>query len=349
MVVPRLTLAPDEIDDLRVAMRDAQESVAQYYYESRGFIPADDLVRHARAAVGFIQKLNDVLLKRLSISTSYAALFDPPLDHGAEIIEAFRFIRNVGQHLPEPVKIAEGATFGGMGIGFRSYSTWQDVPLSVDSDLYPSTRALRPFFDAHLRGEEVTQTMLDALNFFWRVCPELVHRDVNGEWAGFPLRSQPGVRYRLHPEEPSEEADAIEWMNARRPGGSCRVVCGITAGPTAGADTFYGVTFDQQWSFTPFFETRAQVDRDIGLGHAYHVADLAANTRFLPHKPAIFSTVATGEWVGPPITSAPADADCVPYMDADFWNSMRYQEGNQLGQAFITRRSRRLNAGFPAD
>ena len=350
-----LRAAPTEIDGLRAAVRDVQEAVEQYYDACGGFVDADDLARHVRAAIAFIQKVNDVLRNHFADATAYESLFKPPLDPGAEVIEAFRYIRNVGQHLPHPVRVDDGATFGGFRLGYRSYATWQDVPLSVDAQLRPGTRAARPHFEAHLRGQEVTQTLLDALQFFWRVCPELVNRDVNGEWIGFPLRSQPGVPYRLHPEEPTEQADALTWMLGRKPGGDCRVICGVTPGPKSDEDTVFGVTFKGRCSYTPFFESRAQVELDIALGYPYHVADLASHTRlrddindrFGPFGPAICSDEPMSDWMGAPLTGAPPRADWLAYGESEFWEDARLQEGNQLGQSFITRRARRLCAWFP--
>lgn len=336
-------------------MRDVQESVAQYYDACGGFVDGDDLAMHIRSAIAFVQKLNDVLKNHFADSGSYRSLFDPPLDPGAEVIEGFRYIRNVGQHLPHPVRVNEGATVGGLGLGYRSCATWQDVPLSVDAQLRPTTRAARPFVEAHLGGKEVTQTLLDALQFFWKVRPDLVARDAYGEWIGFPLRSQPGVRNRLHPEEPRDEADALIWMRARRPGGNLRVISGIARGARPDEDAVFGVTFRGSCSFTPFFETRAQTERDIDAGFPYHVADLGAHTelrtdiedRFGPFGPAICSDGPLDEWTGPALPAVPADADWLSYEDHDFWEDAQLQEGNQLGQQFITRRSRRLAAWFP--
>lgn len=355
VLTKRLHAAPNEIADLRSAMRDVQDVVAQYYDACGGFAEADDLARHVRAAIAFIQKLNDVLKSHFAGSAAYKSLFEPPLDPGAEVVEAFRYIRNVGQHLPHPVRVDDGATFGGLGLGYRSYATWQDVPLSVDAQLRAGTRAARPYFEAHLRDQEVTQTLLDALRFFWRVCPDLADRDTKGEWIGFPLRSQPGMRHRLHPEEPTDEADALIWMRERKPGGDFRVICGITSDADGDEDTVFGVTFRGSCSFTPFFETRTQVERDIALGYPYHVADLAAHTdvrndiedRFGSFAPAICSGEPISQWVGASLTSVPSDVDWLAYGDYEFWQQARFQEGNQLGQAFITQRSRRLCAWFP--
>ena len=146
--------------------------------------------------------------------------------------------------------------------GYRSYTTWQDVPLSVHTKLHLPTQQLRPYFETHLLGKEVTQTLLAALQFFWRVCPDLVNRDVrevSGSGSRCARKREWSIDYipRNRPITPPHWSGC--WPGNRR---RFRVICGITGGPVTDVDTVFGLTFRERCSFTPFFET---VHRSTGM------------------------------------------------------------------------------------
>ena len=161
-------------------------------------------------------------------------------------------------------------------LGLRIYTVWDEVPAAVHAQLHPGTQKLKPDYDALLLGTNVTDTMLDTLNFFSDAAPDLVHRDQRGEWTGFPLMSQPGVRDRLHSEEPSDEKTARAWLDERRPSGDVRVICGQLT--VDGTRYVLGHTFEGRLSYAPFVETAEQFGRDVAVGYPYVLGDVLANT-----------------------------------------------------------------------
>jgi len=220
----------NEVEGIQSAMRDLQVSIADYYRNTSGFLElADQFTTPARAAVTFVVKVHEVLLKDFGQQAKYRQVFDARLaggDAGAEIIEGFRYLRNVGQHLIHPVVPSTNAVVGGMQVRYRSYGLWQQVPRSTHRRLRSGTQSLRGFYDRRLLGEEVVDTLLSAARFFAEVCRMIPHLKENGEWTGFPLRHQAGVGSRLHPMEPRETTESQRWMNSRAPGGDFRLICG---------------------------------------------------------------------------------------------------------------------------
>lgn len=207
MTIPAIVrLDPDEIEPLRSAMRDVQVSIAEYQRQTLGLIAGpDEYTTPVRSAVAFIQKLNDVMRTELAAG-DYRALFNARLargDPGARTIEGFRYVRNVGQHLLHPVVPEAGGVVGSnLGLGFRSWSHWAEVPGDVHARLHAPTQSLKPHYDHLIAGRSTLDPLLDACKFFAEVCPQLVHRDDIGEWTGFPLRVQWGTTDRIHPDEP---------------------------------------------------------------------------------------------------------------------------------------------------
>ena len=224
-----------------------------------------------------------------------------------------KYLRNVVQHIIHPVEPTADATVGGLGLGFRTFSEWADVPSAVDQELRTGTLALRPHFERRLRQQPVLQTLLNAAAFFASVSPELVHRRADGEWTGFPLRHQGGVRDRLHPEEPEAESEAVSWMNGRRPGGDCRVICGSFVEDSG--QLLFGVTFRGRCVMTPFFETPDQVDLDT--------------------------------WVGDALARASSATGDDSFAQPDWWNGLLQLETPPNSQWYLTRRERRLCAWYP--
>lgn len=333
-------------------MRDIQVSIANYQRACTGVgVDAETLATPVRTLVVFVEVLNEVLCKDFSGQAFYRSLFDSPADPRVELIEAFRYVRNVGQHLIHPVAPDPTAAVGGVGLGFRTFATWQPVPAPVHARLRASTQKLKVHFDTHLVGKDVIETTLDAAKFFWQVCPDLVHRDSNSEWTGFPLRHQAGVSTRLHPEEPVDRAAALAWMATRRPGGDFRVVCGCLH--DAGGPIVFGLTLRHGCAFTPFFETPEQVEADIATGYAYYEAEIEPNMSICsslhdvsgPFPSVWCSNDLPPTWIGLPIAKPRTGSEWSSFETIDFWRYQWLGEGDPHG--FLTRRERRLSAWFP--
>ena len=335
-------------------MRDVQVSIEDFYRSSTGFgVDAEVLATPAKNAISAVQALNDLLTNAFSQKRAYGHLFDPPLNPLAEVICAFKYVRNVAQHVIHPVEPASNAVVGGVGLGFRTFSLWPAVPVSVHAQLRPATQALQPHYQARLMGREVVETLLEAAQFFWEVCPDLVHRRADGEWTGFPLRHQAGVSSRLHPEEPIDALRAANWMDARRPGGDLRVLCGSLDG--LGGPTLFGLTFLGRCALVPFFESTEQVNHDISLGYTYHRGDVREHTRpnnTIQDRCGLFAGILCSEkgldsWIGDALSAAPCQDAGTTYADLDFWEQLRSLEQTPNPQWFLTRRERRLFAWFP--
>lgn len=307
-------------------MRDIQEAIRAFYDATTGFVAADDLAWPARSAIAAVQVLNDLLTNQFSGREAYASrLAASTLD--AETVLGFKYLRNVVQHIIHPVEPVPDSSVGGVGLGYRTFTTWAAVPTSVDEQLQPRTRSLRPHYETRLEGQPVTQTLLRAASFFASVVPDVVHRQANGEWAGFPLRHQPDVRAQLHPHEPQDEHAAVAWMNGRRPGGDCRVVCGSFCSGESGI--LYGVTFLGRCVMTPFFETPDQVRADIARDYRYHHAAIGEHVRpgRLNDRTAAFDEVLCSStelhsWMGTALREEPEATGHCQFGDPGHWRSM---------------------------
>jgi hypothetical protein len=335
-------------------MRDVQVSIEDFYRSTTGFgVDAEVLATPAKNALSAIQALNDLLTNAFSQKQAYSDLFKPPFAPLAEVIQAFKYVRNVAQHVIHPVEPASNAVVGGLGLGYRTFSLWPVVPAAIHAQLHAATQALRPHYEAHLMGQEVVHSLLEAAQFFWQVCPDLVHRRADGEWTGFPLRHQAGVSARLHPEEPTDPNLATAWMAGRRPGGDLRVLCGSIDDP--GGPILFGLTFMGRCALTPFFESPEQVSNDIAMGFAYHDADIGTHTRptdAIRDRCGLFADVLCSEqsldlWIGDALPAAPCRSAGTNYADLDFWRQLLSVERPPNSQWFLTRRERRLCAWFP--
>lgn len=341
-----LTMPPSQLGALRSAMRDVQVSIGDYYRETARTDDPDALATRVRSCVGFIQVLNELIRKQSGANLTYRAMFDAPEDPRVGVIRAFEYARHLTQHVLHPVRPNTSALIGGLTVGMRIYAVWEDVPLAAHGRLKDPTKVLKPDYDQYLKAEEVTGTFLDAARFFFEVCPDLVHRDANGEWTGLPLRHQAGVPNRLHPEEPLDEAAAILWLAQRRPGGDRRVISGSLRSPD-GEPITYGFTFVGRCSFTPFFETVEQVNADIANGYPYHLGDVAAHVTDrgadfkLSGRAAFCSDTDVEEWAGDPLDEVPESPES-PAVAMFDWTMMCAQESS-----YLTRRERRLNASLP--
>ncbi|HEX7165518.1 MAG TPA: hypothetical protein VF230_00925 [Acidimicrobiales bacterium] len=353
-------LQPDEIEPMRSAMRDVQVSIADYHRRTAGFIAdPDDYTTPVRSAVAFIQKLNDVMRTELA-TPDYRILFEARLargDHGARTIEAFRYVRNVGQHLLHPVVPEPDAVFGNnLGLGFRTSSHWRGVPPDVHVLLHEPTRALKPHYDQLVACRPTLEPLLDACQFFAEICPELVHRDETGEWTGFPLRVQWGTMDRIHPDEPIHtfadrvgSEDALRrWLDARPPGGDFRW---IAAKVTTSTDEYLcGLTFRDGVAYLGFSESLAQVEQDIGAGYRYWhgvpTGNLAVAGEITDRTGASFTPVSTTRDVAEWATSAAQGK--LGGADYCHWQGPGYWEGAiRRAMDLNVRRGERLNAWYP--
>lgn len=334
-------------------MRDLQVSIEDYYRLTSGLVESsDEFTTPSRAATTFVTKVHRVLLEDFGQQEKYREIFNTRLaggDDGAETIEAFRYLRNVGQHLIHPVVPTTNAVVGGIQIGYRSYGLWQKVPRTVHRRLRTRTQALKSFYDQQLMGKEVAATLLNAARFFAEVCPGLVHRKANGEWTGFPLRQQAGVGSRLHPMEPNDPTESQKWLDSHPPGGDLRVVCGRCT--VEDRSYLVGLTFRGPVSYTRFSESDEQVLRDIGAGYHYYGGLPSAGMvdGIVPYDlgGAKIAYIASGEpigsWIGEPLQRLPTRGDYTTFRSLRFWR--RVVEHGASGP--LTRREERLAAWFP--
>ncbi|ORI14809.1 hypothetical protein BJI47_00915 [Rhodococcus sp. 1168] len=333
-------------------MRDAQTAAADYYGQTARNVSIDDLGTPVRRFLVAAQTVNELLSKGTDAAT-YKNIVSGG-HPGASVIRGVKYVRNVVEHISHVIQPRAEHTLIGGASGLRAYLFWDEVPAAVHAQLHRGTQKLKPDYDASLLGVNVTETMLDTLKFFSDVAPNIPHRDSRGEWTDFPLMDQPGVRDRLHPEEPSEEVTARAWLNGRRPNGDVRVICGqITRD---GIRYVFGHTFVDGLSYAPFVETVEQLSLDMTAGYSYVAGDVLENTvnrnDNFPHvvQGAVFQCRHDiGTWT----TAAPSggwDKDWVDGKTAITWHrlvEMERNEGYPAGFSYLIRRARRMNALVP--
>ncbi|MCU1530106.1 MAG: hypothetical protein JWP75_3869 [Frondihabitans sp.] len=345
-----VTIAPDELASLRTVMRDLQLSASRYY---AGTASGEDLGALVREFITLSQTINDWLTNAIADSATYQAHFGSSRHSRADYIDAVKYVRNVSQHVMHIVRPDRDVTLVGGTLGMRLYAHWDEVPAAVHAKLRAGTQSLKPAYDAKLVGKEVMSTMMEVLRFYGDVVPDIVHRNPNGEWTGFPLMSQPGMSHALHPEEPLDGEDARAWMDARRPGGSSRVICGQVA--VEGRPYVFGFTFAGRHSFAPFSETVEQINHDISLGFPYFSGDLAANAVVVTEQfpdacqgIVLASREEVASW-GTPLTQVEARDDWSA-IDGEDWSQFVGLENKAIVPEFMrheARRARRLNALVP--
>lgn len=360
-------LVGSEVQEVQSAMRDVQVSIAEYYRQTGGFV--GDPVQYTtpiRACVSFIQKVHEVLQRKITNSLTYREQFKARLeadDQGAAVIQGLKYVRNVGLHHLHPVTPSTGRIVGNnLGLGFRTSSFWTDVPAETHAQLQTRTQALREHFAATVVGRPTLDPLLDACAHFLAMCPEAIHRADEGHWTSFPLRIQWGTSGRIHPEEPEHDGEdrqasdeAIRsWLDSRPPGGSFRWICGAQAAD-GGQGRVCGWTFRTvpgvgAFAFLPFWETIAQVERDCALGYRYFEGDCGDNVRVDPELKdktgATFYPVALRaaieDWAVPvhgrPLT--PVGSVCGPDVD---WSYELHADKVDL----TVRRARRMDAWYP--
>lgn len=259
---------------MKELMRDVQVAASAFYAKTATTADVDSLGSEVRTFLSATQTLNERLGGTIADQATYRSVLSGTSD--GEFIDAIKYVRNVAQHVLHIVRPSDatGALIGGLH-GLRLYVDWDDVPATADAKLRPGTRALRPSFEARLRGREVVGTMLTVLRAFATVAPQIVHRDERGEWTGFPLRTQPSVSGRLHPEEPEELTQAFSWLDSRMPNGDARVVVGqITVD---GEPHLVGYTIAGRLFPNVFVESSQQVDDDVARGFKYLTGDIASH------------------------------------------------------------------------
>lgn len=345
-----VTVRPDELAPLRTVMRDLQLSASRYY---AGTASSEDLGALVREFITHTQTVNDWLTNAVGDAASYKAHFGTPRHLLADYIDANKYVRNVSQHVMHIVSPDDEVNLVGGTLGMRLYAHWDEVPAAVHAKLRPGTQSLRPAYDAKLFGKEVMSTMMEVLRFYADVVPDVIHRDLNGEWTGFPLMNQPGMSHALHPEEPSDSAEARAWMDGRRPGGSSRVICGQVT--VEDRPYVFGFTFDGRHSFAAFSETIEQVNHDISLGFPYFSGDLAANVEGANEAfpdalqgVVLASREEVSSW-GTPVTRVHVQGDWST-IDGEGWSQFVGLENKAIvpiSMRHEIRRARRLNALTP--
>lgn len=269
-----VSLTADEAAVLRELMRDVQVAASAFYAKTATIADVDSLGSEVRTFLSATQTLNERLGGTIADQATYRSVLSGTPD--GEFIKAIKYVRNVAQHVLHVVRPSDAtaALIGGLH-GMRLYVDWDDVPATADAKLHSGTRALRPSFEARLRGKEVVGTMLTVLRAFATVAPQIVHRDERGEWTGFPLKTQPSVSGRVHPEEPEELTRAFAWLNSRVPNGDARVVVGqITFD---GEPHLVGYTLADGLFPNVFVESSHQVDHDVAHGFRYLTGDIASH------------------------------------------------------------------------
>lgn len=256
------------------------------------------------------------------------------------------------QHVLHVVRPSEdsGVLVGGLH-GLRIYVVWDDVPLAAHSSLYPSTQALRPAFEARLRGQEVTGTMLSVLRAFATLAPQIVHRDQRGEWTGFPLKTQPSMPGHLHPEEPADLEESFAWLDSRPPNGDARLVVGqVTIG---GVRYLLGYTIVGRLLPDVFVESSRQVTDDIAAGFRYLFGDPAGHLEleYAPHgrspgRPTLRIVDPISEWAAPLACAERSEDWGVDLTDPAWARVVRFAQKDYLPDVgrYEVRRSQRLNA-----
>lgn len=346
-----ISIAPNEVDPLRTVMRDLQLAAARYY---SGTATGEDLGALVRAFISHTQTINDWLTNVIGERDAYRQLFSQRYPR-ADFIDAMKYIRNVSEHVMHVVRPSSEGTLIGGALGMRFYARWDEVPLHVHTKLRPGTQALKPAYVAKLQGAEVMSTMMEVLRFYAEVAPDIVHRDKHGEWTGFPLMNQPGMSHALHPEEPAGAEAARAWMDARRPGGSSRVIVGQVT--IEQVPYIFGHTFVGRYSFAPFAETIMQVNDDIVRGFAYLRGDALANVDLSDEFPDALQGVVlvsrgdVEEWTTPVTSLEEQDDWAEPNVDVDEWRKLVGLEVRSIVPEVMrhdVRRARRLNALVPS-
>lgn len=345
-----ILLTADEERVLKVLMRDVQMAVSAFYAKTGTSADVESLGTDIRSFLSATQTLNERLGGTIADKAAYRSALSGTAD--GELIDAVKYVRNVAHHVLHVVRPSDdsGALIGGLR-GLRVYVDWDDVPPAAHNSLHARTQALRPAFEARLLGQEVVSTMLSVLRAFAAVAPQLVHRDQRGEWTGFPLKTQPSVPARLHPEEPDDLKRAFSWLDSRLPNGDARLVVGqVTMG---GEPHLVGYTLVGQLFPTIFIESSQQVEDDVVRGFEYVTGDLtgrmALHRDHKSHDPAHSVLRAVGEirkWAAPIDRTQWVEDWGVDPADEEWARAMRFAKPGYLlePQRYEIRRTQRILA-----
>lgn len=342
-------LTSGEVAVLTALMGDIQVAASAFYAKTATSADVDSLGTEVRTFLSATQTLNERLSGSISKKEAYQSVLSGT--NIGELIDAVKYVRNVTQHVLHVVRPSEdsGVLIGGLH-GLRIYVVWDDVPPAAHSSLRPGTQALRAAFEARLHGQEVTGTMLSVLRAFATLAPQIVHRDKGGEWTGFPLKTQPSMPGRLHPEEPEDLQESFAWLDSRPPNGDARLVVGQVT--IDGGRYLLGYTIVDQLLLGVFVESSRQVTDDIDAGFKYLFGDPTGHLE-LDHHPhsrslgqALRIVDPISEWAAP-LTRAERSEDWgVDLTDPGWARVVRYAQENYLPDVvrYEMRRSQRLNA-----
>lgn len=345
-----VNLTSDEVTVLTALMGDVQVAASAFYAKTATSADVESLGTEVRTFLSAAQTLNE----RLGGSITEKAAYQSELlgTNIGELIDAIKYVRNVSQHVLHVVRPSEdsGVLVGGLH-GLRMYVVWDDVPPAAHSSLRRSTQALRPAFEVRLRRQEVTGSMLSVLRSFATLVPQIVHRDPRGEWTGFPLKTQPSMPGRLHPEEPEDLEEAFAWLDSRPPNGDARLVVGQVT--VEGGRHLLGYTIDGRLLPGVFIESSRQVTDDIAAGFRYLVGDPAGHMELEhgPHSPSPNRQVPhivdpVNEWATPLAGAEQTEDWGVELTDPEWARVVRYAQKDYLPdiRRYEVRRSQRLNA-----
>lgn len=345
-----LDLAADEITVLTALMGDIQLATAAFYAKTASSTDVGSLGTEVRTFLSTAQTLNERLYGSISDKEAYRSALSGT--NRGELMNAVKYVRNVTQHVLHVVRPSEnsGVLIGGLH-GLRFYVAWDDVPSSAHSSLFPVTQKLRPAFEARLHGKEVTGTMLSVLQTFAMLAPQIVHRDKRGEWTGFPLKAQPSMPGRLHPEEPEDLEKSFAWLNARPPNGDARLVVGQVT--IDGVRHLLGYTIVDGLLPCVFVETSRQVEHDSAAGFNYFYGDPAHHVELEhdpcsspPGRPSLRIINPVNEWA---VQQEHAERDedwGADLTDPEWARAVRFTQIDYLPQAsrYERRRTQRLIA-----
>jgi hypothetical protein len=346
-----VNLTPEESKALRTRMRDLQAAVSRFYAATGS---GADFEPDLRAFITHTQSINDLLTKSIADKASWSAALDAQGADAKDLLNGIKYVRNVDQHLIYTVAPdSKNVRIVGGTFGMRLFPTWKSIPAEVHAELHPGSRKLQSAFERRLMGREISGTMMDVVRLFGKMIPDAVHRDVKGEWTGFPLLHQPGMGYPLHPEEPLERAQVHEWLSKRVPNGDIRVAMGMRIHD--GVKYLYGNTWVGRYSFSPFVETIAQVRADIAAGFTYLACEdmwtLKSANREFPDalQGTVFSSTVDVESHGAPVTESQLTEEWVTPGSEIFWDDVNTEVHKDFpaNWYFENRRARRLNALVP--
>lgn len=345
-----VNLTPEESGALQSRMRDLQSAVSRYYAATGSHA---DFEPELRAFITLTQAINDLLSQSISDTASYTAALDMHGGRTRTLLDGIKYVRNVDQHLLHSVvPDSENARFVGGTFGVRLFPVWKAIPVEVHDQLRRGTRALKPAFDGSFVGREISSTMMDILRLYGSLIPDAVHRDGKGEWSGFPLMSQPGLSFPLHPEEPLDRSEVHDWLSTRVPNGDVRVAMGLRI--HNGVKYLYGNTWVGEYSFTPFVETTDQVRVDTAAGFTYlacpDMSSLRSANGEFPDAlqgSVLRSTVNVANQ-GTPLTSPQLTEEWETPGTGVYWDDVNVEVKDIPSSWYLEiRRARRLNALVP--